>query len=143
MKEIILPITDLFNILSIHVVPEQFTVKAHPVLFQEGEGMGWGAKKKEALLFQSTIDIHIQNARKTQKDAYISNGVSRFIGKGRGGVGRGGGWGGEVGRRKPKKGGTIIIVYNCIVHVWCKSRCNLLSVATKLQRLAFCAFILN
>ena len=36
-----------------------------------------GSPKKEALLFQSTSDIYIQNLRKAQKDAYISNGVFR------------------------------------------------------------------
>ena len=36
-------------------------MKAHPALF-EGEGQ----PKNEALLFQSTVDIHFQNAHKTQ-----------------------------------------------------------------------------
>ena len=43
------------------VIPEQFTVKAHPALFEE-EGVIY---KNEALLFQSTADIHFQNAHKT------------------------------------------------------------------------------
>ena len=43
------------------LIPEQFTVKAHPALFKE-EG-----DKNEALLFQSTVDIHFQNTFKTQK----------------------------------------------------------------------------
>ena len=48
-------------------IPEQFTVKAHPVLF-EGEWEEGGEPKNEALLFQSTVDnIHFQNAHKTQK----------------------------------------------------------------------------
>ena len=47
-----------------NLIPEQLSVKAHPALF----GGGGGEPKKEALLFQSTIDIHIQNVRKTQKD---------------------------------------------------------------------------
>ena len=43
-------------------------MKAHPALF-EGEGRGGegGESKNEALLFQSTVDIHFQNAHKTQK----------------------------------------------------------------------------
>ena len=44
------------------MIPEQFTVKAHPAIF-EGEG----EPKIEALLFQSTVDIHFQNAHKTHK----------------------------------------------------------------------------
>ena len=40
-------------------------MKAHPALFEGGEG---GAKI-EALLFQSTVDIHFQNAHKTPKNA--------------------------------------------------------------------------
>ena len=39
-------------------ISEQFTVKAHPALF-EGEGDGEGARKNWGTLsFQSTIDIH-------------------------------------------------------------------------------------
>ena len=38
----------------IYVIPEQFTVKAHPALFD-------GEPKKVALIFQFTIHIHIQN----------------------------------------------------------------------------------
>ena len=46
--------------LIIYHIPEQFTVKAHPALFErEGEGR----PKKVALLFQFTIHIHIQNAQ--------------------------------------------------------------------------------
>ena len=44
-------------------IPEQFTVKVHPALF-DGEGKGRGGRgepKNEALLFQSTVDIHFQN----------------------------------------------------------------------------------
>ena len=41
-------------------------MKAHPALF---EGEGRGEPKNEALLFQSTVDIHFQNAHKTQKTA--------------------------------------------------------------------------
>ena len=40
------------------IIPEQFTVKVHPALFEKGA-------KNEALLFQSTVDIHFQNAHKT------------------------------------------------------------------------------
>ena len=43
-------------------LPEQFTVKAHPALF---EGRGRGEPKNEALLFQSRVDIHFQNVHKT------------------------------------------------------------------------------
>ena len=43
-------------------IPEQFTVNAHPALFE-----GRGEPKNEALLFQSTVDIHFQNAHKTHK----------------------------------------------------------------------------
>ena len=62
------------------IVSEQFTVKAHPALF-EGEGGGGEGKGKgreggdeptnEALLFQSTVDINFQikNAHETQKTA--------------------------------------------------------------------------
>ena len=38
----------------VHIIPEQFTVKAHPTSFE-------GESNKVALLFQSTFDIHIQN----------------------------------------------------------------------------------
>ena len=38
-------------------------MKAHPALF-EGRG-GGGEPRNEALLFQSTVDIHFQNAHKT------------------------------------------------------------------------------
>ena len=39
------------------IIPEQFTVKAHPALF---EGRGEEEEpKNEGLLFQPTIDIHI------------------------------------------------------------------------------------
>ena len=41
-------------------------MKAHPALF-EGEGEEGGEPKNEALLFQFTVDIHFQNAHKTQK----------------------------------------------------------------------------
>ena len=44
-----------------NIIPEQFTVKAHPALF-EGER---GEPENEALLFQSTVDINFQNAHKT------------------------------------------------------------------------------
>ena len=44
-----------------HIISEQFTVKARPALF-EGEGV-----KKVALLFQSTFDIHIQNSKNHTK----------------------------------------------------------------------------
>ena len=55
-------------------------MKAHPALFGGSQGRGEGVShKKEALLFQSTIDIHIQNAHKNTKDASISNGVSKSI----------------------------------------------------------------
>ena len=37
-------------------------MKVHPALF---EGRGRGEPKNEALLFQSTVDIHFQNAHKT------------------------------------------------------------------------------
>ena len=41
--------------------PEQFTVKAHPALFEkEGD-----EQKNEALLSQSTVDIYFQNVHKT------------------------------------------------------------------------------
>ena len=56
-----LGVTDLNHL---NCIPEQFTVKAHPALF-EGVGEGWA--KNEALLFQSTVNIHFQNAHKTQK----------------------------------------------------------------------------
>ena len=40
-------------------------MKTHPTLF-EGEGpRGRGEPKNEALLFQSTVDIHFQHAHKT------------------------------------------------------------------------------
>ena len=41
------------------VIPEQFTIKAHPALF---EGEGW--TKNKALLFQSTVDIHVMHFQK-------------------------------------------------------------------------------
>ena len=44
--------------------PEQFTVLSHPALFEEE-----GVSKNETLLFQSPVDIHFQNAHKTQKTA--------------------------------------------------------------------------
>ena len=56
----------LFN--SYRFFPEQFTVKAHPALFEGEEG----EPKNEALLFQSTVEIHFQNAHKTfQSTVYI------------------------------------------------------------------------
>ena len=51
------------NEVAVYVIPEQFTVKAHPALFEE-EGEG-SEPKNEALLFQSTVDKHFQNAHKT------------------------------------------------------------------------------
>ena len=45
-----------------HIFPEQFTVKAHPALF---EGKGGGEPKNEARLFQSRVEIHSQNTHKT------------------------------------------------------------------------------
>ena len=45
-------------------IPEQFTVKAHPASFERG-GVSQKWAKNEALLFQSTVDIHFQNAHKT------------------------------------------------------------------------------
>ena len=47
-------------------IPEQFTGKVHLALF-EGRGEERGEPKKEALLFQSTIDIHIQNECKSTR----------------------------------------------------------------------------
>ena len=37
-------------------------MKAHPALF---EGQGEGEPENEALLFQSTVDMHFQNMHKT------------------------------------------------------------------------------
>ena len=54
---------------NLKFIPEQFTVKAHPALFEGEGGGGGGEPKNEALLFQSTVDIHFQNAHKTQKTA--------------------------------------------------------------------------
>ena len=51
----------MINILKF--IPEQYIVKAHPALF-EREGEGGGEPKNEALLFQSTVDIHIQTRTK-------------------------------------------------------------------------------
>ena len=51
----------------IYIIPEQSTVKAHAALF---EGEGW--TKNEALLFQSTVDIHFQNAHKTVLQFYTT-----------------------------------------------------------------------
>ena len=45
-------------------------MKAHQALFEGGRG--GGEPKNEALLFQSTVDIHFQNAHKTQKTAKAS-----------------------------------------------------------------------
>ena len=46
------------------IIPEQFTVKAHPALFEgNGPGRGRGEPKKVELLFQFTIHIHIQNVQ--------------------------------------------------------------------------------
>ena len=43
-------------------IPEQLTVKANPALFKKGGGVSqkWGT-------VQSTVDMHFQNAHKTQK----------------------------------------------------------------------------
>ena len=41
-------------------IPEQFTVKAQPALFK-GRGRGRIQKIRHYNIFQSTIDIHIQN----------------------------------------------------------------------------------
>ena len=47
-------------------------MKAHPAL-SEGRGRGGRVEpKNEALLFQSTVDIHFQNTHKTQKTAKAS-----------------------------------------------------------------------
>ena len=41
-------------------------MKTHPALFEGKKGGGGGGEpKNEALLFQSTVDIHFQNAHKT------------------------------------------------------------------------------
>ena len=42
-------------------------MKAHPALFEERGRRG--SQENEALLFQSTVDIHFQNAHKTRKIA--------------------------------------------------------------------------
>ena len=49
--------------------PEQFTVKAHPALF---EGRGRRRSQKEGLLFQSTIDIHILNIYSSLQLTYMT-----------------------------------------------------------------------
>ena len=41
---------------QLNIIPEQFTVKAHPALF---EGRGRGGAKNEGLLFQSSERAHI------------------------------------------------------------------------------------
>ena len=46
------------------VIPEQFTLKTHPVSVGWRRGVNNGAQ-----LFQSTTDIDIQNAHKTRKNA--------------------------------------------------------------------------
>ena len=43
-------------------------MKAHPALF-EGRG-GGGEPTNEALLFQSTVDIHFQNANETFQSTF-------------------------------------------------------------------------
>ena len=69
---------DIILLLTIHpllspnhtFIPEQITVNVHPALFEgegEGGGGGEGQKKWGTLLFQFTIDIHIQITQKTQK----------------------------------------------------------------------------
>ena len=50
-------------LILILFIPEQFTVKAQPALFEGRRGEG--EPKNETLLFQSTVDIHFQNAHKT------------------------------------------------------------------------------
>ena len=62
----------------------QFTVKAHPALFEgEGEGEGEGkGQKRGRLLFQFKIDIHIQITHKNAKNAgkrLILNGSPELI----------------------------------------------------------------
>ena len=45
-------------------------MKAHPALFgggESGEGEGGEPKKGGTIIFQSTIDIHIQNTHKNTK----------------------------------------------------------------------------
>ena len=60
-----------------YIFPEQFTVKAHPALFEGEEG----EPKNEALLFQSTIDIHalFQSAHKTPKNCEDSHSVHLYF----------------------------------------------------------------
>ena len=51
----------------IYFIPEQFTVKAHPALF-EGEGEGEGQTKvRNNTFIQVYIHIHIQNHTKQTK----------------------------------------------------------------------------
>ena len=53
-------------------------MKVHPALFEGREGGGGGEPKNETLLFQSTVDIHFQNAHKTlfqsTVDLHLQNG---------------------------------------------------------------------
>ena len=61
------------------LIPEQFTVKAHPALLEgtgEGEGEGGGGAKKGGTIIPVYIHIHIQN-HKTNKNAYILNSMYR------------------------------------------------------------------
>ena len=49
-----------------HIILEQFTVKAHLALFG-WEGEGGRVKKGGTLLFQYTFNIHIQNSKNNTK----------------------------------------------------------------------------
>ena len=56
------------------LIPEQFTVKAHPALFD-----GRGGAKNEEPLFQSTIDIHILNIPVYSGHALSKRATAAFI----------------------------------------------------------------
>ena len=59
-------VTDIIN-----YIPEQFTVKAHPALFEGRGGRGgWGRKSEEHFI---PVYIHIQNPN--FKVEYLKNGT--------------------------------------------------------------------
>ena len=65
----------MVSIIKRCFIPEQFTVKAHPDLFEGREG----EPKKVALLFQFTIHIHIQNAQTNCEGSHSVRSLVRQI----------------------------------------------------------------
>ena len=79
VRNVVCSTDNLIEFIIITFIPEEFTVEAHPALF-EGEEEG-GQPNNKALLFQSTVDTHTLETRKnTQKPAKANTlWVYRFL----------------------------------------------------------------